>query len=292
MKRLLILAPALALTLTACGKKQTGTYEVAEAAEAAQGTNVELLVAGADALWEKRGEEDSLKQALAGYEGVVAVDPTNRHAYNRLVRGYYFLGDGVLTDPAAKSVAWDTSVTWGKKCLALNTDFVARVEGGEGEGPAGAAFTKDDVPCMYWMASALGKWARAESLATILQYKDQIYMWMGYLDTLDPEFFFTASSRYLGAYWAALPSFAGQDLDKAQEYFQTAIEANPNHFGNRVLYADYWAKKTQNKDVFVEQLTFVVEGDVASIPGLEPEQAAEQAKAQFLLDNIDEYFAE
>ena len=292
MQRLWILAPALALTLTACGKKQTGTYEVAQAAEAAQGSNAALLAAGADALWENRGDEASLKNSLAGYEAVLAVDPTNRHAYNQLVRGYYFLGDGVLTDQDAKSAAWDTSVTWGKRCLALNTDFVARVEAGEGEGLAGAAFTVDDVPCMYWMASALGKWARAESLATILQYKDQIYMWMGYLNELDDQYFYTASSRYLGAYWAALPSFAGQDLDKAEAFFQTAIEANPDHFGNRVLYADYWAKKTQNRAVFTEQLTFVVNGDVNVIPGLEPEQLAEQVKAKFLLDNIDDYFAE
>ena len=174
----------------------------------------------------------------------------------------------------------------------MNTDFVAGVEAGEGEGLAGAACTIDDVPCMYWMASASGKWARAESLTTMLQYKDQIYMWMGYLNELDDQFFYTASSRYLGAYWAALPSFAGQDLDKAEQFFQTAIEANPDHFGNRVLYADYWAKKTQNRAVFTEQLTFVVNGDASVIPGLEPEQIAEQAKAQFLLDNVDEYFAE
>ena len=59
-----------------------------------------------------------------------------------------------------------------------------------------------------------------------------------------------------------------------------------------MLYADYWAKKTQNRAVFTEQLTFVVNGDVNVIPGLEPEQLAEQVKAKFLLDNIDDYFAE
>ncbi|MED5370347.1 MAG: TRAP transporter TatT component family protein [Myxococcota bacterium] len=292
MNRVWILAPVLTLGLVACGKKHEGNYEVAEAAADAQNSNVELMVTGADALWEKRGEEESLRQALAAYEGVVSADPTNRHAYARLTRGYYFLGDGVLTEPAAKGEAWNTSVSWGKKCLALNSDFVGRVESGQTEAEAGAAFGQEDMPCMYWMASSLGKWAKAESLATILQYKDQIYAWMLHLDATDPEYFYAAADRYLGAYWAALPSFAGQDLDKSQEHFLAAIEANPDHFGNRVLYADYWAKKTQNKEVFLEQLNMVVSGDPSVIEGLEPEQRAEQVKAQALLDQADDLFVD
>ena len=274
-----------------CAKKHAGNYEVAEATGTAD--NAELLMAGAEALWEQRGDATKLEQALASYEQVVAADPTNRAAYERLVRGYYFLGDGHYTDDDKKTAAWDKSMTWGKRCLALNAEFTALLEkGDETEASAASALTAEDMPCMYWTASATGKWGRMQGLATILKEKDKIYAWMNVLEATDPDYFYTASTRYFGAYYAALPSFAGQDLDKSRELFEKAIEANPDHFGNRVLIAEYWAVKTQTRDVFVEQLTYVLEADDNVIPELVPEQEAEKRKAQALMDQVDDLFAE
>ncbi len=282
--------------LTACGGAHQGTYEVGSAAE---GSDASAAMAKADTHWQARGDAAELQAALSAYEEAVTADPTNRVALERLVRGYYFLGDGHNTEDADKLASWDTAINWGKQCMGLNADFVARLDKGETEAAAGAAsFTKDDVPCVYWTASALGKWAKLTSFGTLLKNKDLVKAWITKVDELDDTYFYTASTRYWGAYYAIAPSFAGGDLGKSKEYFDEAIAANPGHFGNRILLAEAWATKQQNEtpvealNVFDEQLTYVLSNCANNLEGLQPEQEAEQRKANALLGKRTELFLE
>jgi len=289
MKRTMTFALAVA-TLVGCGKTQGGSYETT--ATETTGNEADLMKAGADALWEQRDDAEKLKQALASYEQIAATNP-DREVLLKLVRGYYFLGDGHLTEEADKLAAWDTAITYGKQCMGLNADFTALIEkGDETEGTAARVLTIDDVPCTYWTASALGKWGKGQGLTTILKYKDIIKAWMERVEVLDSTYFYTGPTRYFAAYYAALPSFAGQDLPKSQELFIAAIEANPDHFGNRVLYADYWATRTQDAAIFDEQLNYVLNADPDVLEGLGPEQRAEVRKAQTLMDKKSDLFLE
>lgn len=289
MKRTLALTLALA-ALVGCSKTQKGSYETT--VTESTGNESDLLKAGADALWEQRDDPEKLKQALASYEQVAATSP-NREVLLKLVRGYYFLGDAHLTEEPEKLAAWDKGISWGKQCMGLNSEFAALVEkGDEDEGTAARVLTADDVPCTYWTASALGKWGKMQGLTTILKYKDTIYAWMVRIEEIDPDYFYTGPTRYFAAYWAALPSFAGQDLPQSQELFIKAIEANPDHLGNRVLYADYWATRTQDVAVFDEQIAYVLAADPEVLEGLGPEQRAEIRKAQALMDKKSDLFLE
>jgi len=114
--------------------------------------------------------------------------------------------------------------------------------------------------------------------------------WVARVQELDNSYFFTATDRYWGAYYAAIPSFAGQDLDKSRGHLDTAVEANPEHFGNRLILASYWAVKTQDAKVFDEQVAYVLSNCPNTIDGLVPEQEAEQRKAQKLLETRNELF--
>ena len=286
-----ILASTIILAaLIGCSKTQKGTYETS--VTETTGNENSLLRAGADALWEQRDDPAKLKQALASYEQIAATNP-DREVLLQLVRGYYFLGDAHLSEESEKLAAWDKGITWGKQCMGLNEEFAALVQkGDEDEGTAARVLTEADVPCTYWTASALGKWGKMQGLTTILKYKDTIYAWMVRIEEIDPNYFYTGPTRYFAAYYAALPSFAGQDLPKAQELFIKAIEANPDHLGNRVLYADYWATRTQDSAVFDEQIAYVLAADPEALEGLGPEQRAEIRKAQALKDKKSELFLE
>ena len=70
------------------------------AAEPAVATSDDALEQ-ADALWEERGDEAKLTEALSKYAEVIAAGP-NRHALIRLTRGWYFYGDAFTTDKAVK----------------------------------------------------------------------------------------------------------------------------------------------------------------------------------------------
>jgi tetratricopeptide (TPR) repeat protein len=276
--------------LGACSTAHKGTYEVAAESSATPADAQQALIDEADAQWELRGDPAKLEDALAKYENVLQADPTNRHALGRLVRGWYFLGDGHLQSMDEKLAAWDTSITWGKKCLAVNTEFVALLEKGEKEEDAIQAATEADIPCIYWMASSLGKWSKASGLGKTLKNLPIVKAYQIRVTDLDPDYYFAGPDRYWGAYYAAIPSFAGQDLNLSREHFDAALEAYPDHLGNHVLVAEYWAVKAQDRAVFEEELKFVIDAPVDTIPELIPEQEAEKRKAEALLAKTDDLF--
>lgn len=287
------LAPllALALGLTACSTKHAGTYELAQAT--GQASAVSSLVAEADALWDQRDQPEQLRAALVKYEAALAGDPSNRHVAGRLARGWYFLGDAYETEDEAKLAAWDTAITWGKRCLAINQDFTALLEkGDEDEASAVRVLTGEDVPCLYWTSSALGKWAKLSGLGKTLKNLPTVKAYMTRVGELQPTYFYAGPDRYWGAYYSAIPSFAGRDLDKSREHLDKAIAANPEYLGTQVILADFWARGSQDKATFVATLEKVVAADPGSNLDIAAENKAEQAKAQALLAQVDDYFAE
>jgi hypothetical protein len=276
-----------------CGK-QIGAYEVAPVPQAPVAVDAKTaLLAEADALWEERGDKAKLQAALAKYEQLYGMDATDRHVAGRLLRGWYFLGDGHETEKDAQIAAWATAIEWGKKCLAINADFTARLaKGDEDEATAAVAFTKDDVPCLYWTSSALGKWAKASGMPTTLRHLPTVKAYMARVGELDASYYFNGPDRYWGAYYAAIPSFAGQDLNKSKEYFDKAIAANPAFLGNYVLLAENWATKTQNGAEFDALLKKVAEADASAIPEIRAEAEAEKRKAAALVARRGDFFAE
>lgn len=280
----------LLLALVGCGGAHQGTYEVAAEAKSASPSSEAL--AAAMTHWDKRSDPAELKLALAGFEQAVAADPRNREAYYYLVRGWYFLGDGHQTAVAEKLASWDTAISWGKKCLSLNETFKGKLDQGEDEAAAAGALTVEDVPCTYWTASALGKWAKESGLGKTLKNIPIAKAWISRVDALDPTYYYAATDRYWGAYYAAIPSFAGQDLALSKQHFEKAMSAYPDHLGNKVLFAENWAVKSQDAATFEKMLTEVLAASTTAIPGIEPEQEAEQRKARELLARKSELFLE
>lgn len=285
----LVLAGAL---LAGCSTKHKGTYEMAQSTAGAVGSAGQLKIE-ADALWEQRSDKAQLQAALAKYEQAIAADPTNREIAGRLVRGWYFLGDAHETDDDAKLAAWDVSITWGKRCLAINQDFTALLEkGDEKEATAVRVLTEDDVPCLYWTSSALGKWAKMSGLGKTLKNLPTVKAYMTRVGELDPDFYFSGPDRYWGAYYAAIPSFAGQDLDLSREHLDKAIAANPEYLGTTVILADYWAVKTQDKAAFEAALNTVLAANPDAVAEIASENRAEQAKARALMAKKSDLFAD
>lgn len=283
----------LALLLAACAKS-TGSYDVAAAAVATAAPDQKAaLRSEAEALWAQRGDKAQLQAALQKYEQLWALDPSDRDAAYHLVRGWYFLGDGHETEKEAKLQTWATAIDWGKKCLALNAEFKGLLEkGDEDEASASRAFKADDVPCVYWTSSALGKWAKNEGIATTLKHLPTVKAWMTRVGELDGTYYYNGADRYWGAYYAAIPSFAGQDLAKSKEYFDKAIAAHPNFLGTHVLLAEEWSVKKQDKATFQKELDWVLAQPADIIPDVKPEAEAEQRKARALIAAMGDKFAD
>lgn len=255
-------------------------------------SDVAAATAEADALWAARGDRASLESALARYEAIAAAAPSDRAVGEKLVRGWYFLGDGHETDDKLKLEHWEKSIAFGRRCLQINADYAALLKkGDETEASAARVLGREDVGCLYWVSSALGKWAKASGIGVTLKYLPTVKAWMTRVGELDATYYYNGPDRYWGAYYSAIPSFAGQDLNKSKEFFDRAIAAHPTVLSTHVLLAEGWAVKKQDKASFQKELDWVLAQDPGVVPEIRAEAEAEQRKAKALLAQIDDLFA-
>ena len=283
MRKFLILP----LILTGCGKKP-GTYKIGSASD---NSATDQLSAQAEDLWLQRGDKQKLAEALEVYEQIFATEPTNRKVATKLVRGWYFYGDAHETEKEAKESAWDKAISFGSTCLNINTEYAAIYDKEGKREDAAAALVKEDVPCVYWTASALGKWGKSRGLATTLKHLGAVEAWMTRVEELDASYFYGGVHRYWGALYAGKPSFAGQDLDRSKKEFDKALEIAPEYLGTRILVADYWATKTQDYATFDEMVQYVLASDPSILDeNIRPENEAELRKAKVLWEQRAEKF--
>lgn len=250
----------------------------------------DAAVAAADALWAQRVDQGKLREALTAYEAIASTETSSRYVLGQLTRGWYFLGDAHLTDKAQKIEAWAKAMSFGEKCMANSADYQTRIQGGEKQKDAATSLLKDDVPCAYWYATALGKWAKIQGIAKALANLPTVKAYIGRVEELEPTFFYYGPARYWGAYYAVLPSFAGQDFARSGQYFQASIDGAPNYLPTRGLRAENLAVKTQDVKLFRADLKAILAFDVTTAPDVQPENTLEQAKAKALLAQEGELF--
>jgi len=280
----------LSTTFMAGCAKHSATYEKGTASGTAE-QSATLLKEGLS-LWEGRDDAEKLKAALAKFEAAYNADPTNRDAATLLTRGWYFWGDVKTDVEEEKLTAWDTAVQWGGRCMATNAEFTELLKkGNETERTAVRVMKAEDAGCLYWTASALGKWAKIKGFATLLKHKDTVKTYIAKVEEVDQDFYYAGPDRYFGAYYSVAPSFAGGDLDKSQVRFDKSIEAQPGYLGTKVLKAQYYATKRQDSALFDTLIDEVLAADPDAIPEIGPENRAEQAKAKNLKAKKSDFFA-
>ncbi len=278
---------ATALLAAGCGAKRSTAY-LTDAA--AGGGETATLEEQALAAWDAREDTAKLQEALGLYEQLVEQDPTDRTSMEMLSRGYYLLAVGHLEEGEEKLAAYDAGASWGERILGLSDGFRACVEGGAKDYECLEHASKLDVPGIYWAYANQGKWAVAMGFATVLKHKSKLHAFISRVAELDADYYYGAADRGLGAYYAKAPSFAGGDLDLALEHFEKSLAVAPDYVGTKVLMAEYWAVKTQDKDAFERLLNEAAAVDTTVYPDIVPIQKLEQNNAKKLLDIGDDLF--
>jgi hypothetical protein len=145
---------------------------------------------------------------------------------------------------------------------------------------------KDSVPAMYWYAAALSRYALMTSLVEVLNQTERIKAMMELIQRFDPAFWYYAADRYLGGFYTKIP-FPSGDLPRSTKHFDKAVQSAPNYLATKVIYAEMNAAKAGDRALFKRLLEDVISFDLESAPDIKPENAAEQKKAKFYLDDID-----
>jgi hypothetical protein len=87
-----------------------------------------------------------------------------------------------------------------------------------------------------------------------------------------------------------LPSFAGRDFEKSTAYFEASLAGAPGYLPTYGLRAANLAVGTGNIEMFMNDLQFVLDYDVSSIPEIQAENTLEKAKAERFLAKRHELF--
>lgn len=307
MKHLLrnaTLLVALSGMAGACGGGTTTPLveNVEQLTQATEEGDFNSLVAEGNAAWELRGEKAKVEEAIAAWERATRVptpDDVSRRAalfpvYVSLSKGYYWLAHGHLrweeNSSEAMLATYEQGMHYAETALALNNEaWTNALLYGATIPDATATLTADDVPAAYWYATNLGRWGLLRGIATVLANVSDIKAMMDRVEALDSEFFYGAPDRYFGVYYTKLP-FGNPDLDQSQRRLRSTIERYPQYLESRVLLAEEWAVVMQDRAVFEEQLNAVVNTDIQQWPELLPENSNAFRRAQYLLENADEFF--
>jgi hypothetical protein len=108
---------------------------------------------------------------------------------------------------------------------------------------------------------------------------------------LDEKFYFGGPHLFMGIWFASRPKMAGGDLARARYHFQKALEFSQGKFlMTQVYYADHYARKSFDKNLFVATLQNVLETPADIIPQLTLLNTVAHKKAKELLAQADSYF--
>ncbi|MEM6533939.1 MAG: TRAP transporter TatT component family protein [Myxococcota bacterium] len=261
-------------------------------AGAAESADTESLTETAQGHWNARADRAELEKAIAAWEKVLETGEDGP-TLTMLSRAYYLLGDGYMRLAGEEGMLeiLEKGVAYGERAMMANSPaFAERVRAGEDVEDAVGSLEKPAMGAVYWYAANLGKFAAEKGFTTQLFYKDRIFAVMNRVKELDQEFFYAASDRYLGAFYAKAPAFAGGDMDLSKQHFDTSTSKYPEYLGTKVLVAEYWAAKQDDKELFLKMLDEVLAADPTAVPELVAENKIEQEKARQLKAKVDELF--
>lgn len=295
-----LLVAASLSTGCGAGRKSQFDYKPTDAVKASEGETRDSKVAEGDEAWKKRDDKASLEAAIKAWERAVELKPDDAETLAKLAHGTYFLADGHLRKLGTASPEYlstfERGVAYGERALAAaSPKFKEHVVAG-GKIEEGVKLVDPScttcLEAMYWYASSLGKWARAKGFTTTLGNKDRILGVMNRALELDPEgkFFYGAVQRYFGSFYGVAPGFAGGDMNKSKDFFEKSLAIAPQYAGTKVLYADVYCVKKQDRALFDKLLDEVLAMPEEAIPEVAPETRIEKEKAKELKAKAAELF--
>jgi hypothetical protein len=151
---------------------------------------------------------------------------------------------------------------------------------------------KKDVPTIFWAATCWTNWIRLnlDSMEALSELPRVEWMMKRVLE-IDEGFYYGGPHLFMGIWFASRPKIAGGDLKKAQEHFLRALDLGKGKFLMAyVYYANYYARKMMDKELFTSTLQKVLETPADTSPDLVLLNTVAKKQAKDLLSHVGEYF--
>lgn len=152
--------------------------------------------------------------------------------------------------------------------------------------------TNDDVPDLFWAATG---WSGYVNLSkddpSALAELPKVVALMSRVIELDPAYQFDAADLFFGVYYASRPRLLGGDPEKAKAAFARADKATKGKYlMGHVLNARWYAVAVQDRELYKQLLTKVLETPAGQLPESRLTDEAAKRRAERLLEKIDDYF--
>ena len=284
-------------TVIACGGRQSTLMTESGTSEASVDKSAaEALSAEANVLWAQREDLTKAEAAIQKWHDAAKANPAEPAFHRDLAYAYYFLNNVHFRwtdDSDRRRKNYEAGVVAAEKALALaNPAFAGKIRSGEDTDKvwksALAEAQKEDVKALYWYATNLAKWALEDSITSLLKYKDRALMIMQRCKELDATYWYGGPSRYLGAYWYKIPF--GKDPAKSKANFEAAVAVDATYLDSKVLFAEIYAVRAEDQELFKKLLNEVLAADVNANPALVAENKNAQRVAKQMLEDIDDIF--
>jgi hypothetical protein len=112
----------------------------------------------------------------------------------------------------------------------------------------------DAAAAIYLFAACTAAWARAQGFTPLIDERDELRQMLSRVAQLAPDLDEAGAERELGKLFAALPAYAGGDLQEARRHFEVALARAPDSARTRIAFARSVAVKAQDRSLFQAQL--------------------------------------
>ncbi len=152
--------------------------------------------------------------------------------------------------------------------------------------------TRSDIPYVFWSASCWGSWIGAHTPSiTAMAELPRAEALMRRALVLDETYHYGGPHLFMGILYASRPPVAGGSLELSRQHFLKAIGIGQGKFlMAHVYYADYYARKALDRELFVSTLKKVLDTPADVVPELTLMNTVARHRAEALLEKADEYF--
>jgi hypothetical protein len=151
---------------------------------------------------------------------------------------------------------------------------------------------KEDVPDLFWAGFGWGGMVNlSKNDASALADLPKVVLLMRRVYELDPTFRFGGADLFFGVYYASRPPMLGGDPAKAKVHFEWAHKITRGEYlMAHVLNARWYAVAVQDRELFKQLLTKVLESPAGVLPEARLTDEAAKKKAAMYLEKIDDFF--
>ena len=247
--------------------------------------NADSLINQGNAYWGKRVNNKSAKLAALFYKKAFEINKADLNLAASLSKAYFFQAYYLESDLSKR----DTLLLKGAKSALEgfeNSIFyqsfldTTKFEVNEIKLEAIKKAPIETISVLFWWTINHGNFLINRPVIDRINSREMLEVAMYRISTLDEDYYYGGPSRFFGMLYSRLP---GVPLDRARLNFEQSLLDNPNFFGTRFLRAKYYHTKLGNRELFEEDLQFIINGDPSLLPDAMPENLFEQEKAKELL---------